>query len=163
MLKRSGLLCAAMVMLGVAAGPASADPIVLLEDPTPTRSFSGTYVERGQHHDGETSGKEGYQDGYVAVYQDGVVVCNGNHEPALVDQDGDGDNQAEAFQGYAWAGANHAPEPGSDRVGVMGINPAFPGEEEHVGAGSDHGKFSGHGTGEPACEEADPAGDGAGR
>lgn len=158
------MFCGAVALAALMAAPAAAgEPIFLSEDPTPTRSFSGSYTERGREHDGKKSGRQGYQDGYVAVYEDGVVACNGNDEPALVDQDGDGDGHAEAFQGYAWVGPNHAPEPGSDRVGVMGVNPAFPGDEEWVGAGSDHGKFSGKGTGEAPCEEADPEGDGAGQ
>lgn len=150
----------ALVACALGAAPAVAsEPIFVVEDPTPTGTFSGTYLVHGRYHDGKHSGREGYQDGYIAVYSDGVVACNGSEENAVVDQDGDGDG--DPFQGYAWVGPNHAPGEDADHVGVMGINPEAPGGV--VGAGSEHGKFSGTGTGEAPCEETDPEGDGAGR
>ena len=95
--------------------------------------------------------EEGHQDGYVAVYEDGVVACNGNPQTLPYDQNGDGTD--DAVQGYVWVGGDHAAD---------GDIWPFITPDGSAGGGSDHGKYSHDPTGEPPCEEADPAGDGAG-
>ncbi len=145
---------AMLATLALAAPAAAGEAIVVVEDPTPSGSFSGEYVESCRTHRPSPKDKkctEGTQDGYVAVYEDGVVVCNGSTDYAPYDQDGDGAN--DAIQGYAWVGSGQ--EATGDKVFET------PGGE--AGAGSNHGKLSHEPTGEPPCPEADPEGDGAGR
>src|SRR5918996_1583886 len=157
-MKASLVACGVLAAVTLHVAPAAAsEPLFALEDPTPNQFFSGSYLEHGQHHDGKESGKAGYQDGYLAIYEDGLVACNGNGDYHVFDQDGDGDD--DALQGYVWVGSDHAAQ--GDYVTVAGAEAYAPGGV--AGAGSDHGKFSGRATGDPPCEEADPEGDGAGR
>ena len=141
---------AVVAALAGAAPVAASEQIVLVEDPTPNGAFSGTYVHscKGKRH---KHCEERTQDGYVAVYDDGVVACNGSTEYKPYDQDGDGVN--DPIQGYAWVGA--------DRRATGDVNAQTPGGE--AGAGSNHGKLSHEPTGKPPCPEQDPEGDGPGQ
>jgi hypothetical protein len=151
---------AALLTLAVLAWPTAAlggTQIFALEDPTPTGSFSGDYYvscqgsspKHGAAGDGKNC-EQGYQDGYVGVYDDGVVACNGSTDYAPYDQNGDGTN--DPIQGYVWVGSGE--QATGDKVFET------PGGE--AGAGSNHGKLSHEPTGEPPCPEADPEGDGPG-
>ena len=125
--------------------------IVVVEDPTPTGAFSGSYTEscKGRKH---KRCQESYQDGHVAVYEDGVVACNGSTAYAPYDQNGDGTN--DPLQGYVWVGPERAAS------GDRNLPTPLPGDV--AGVGSNHGKLSGQPTGDAPCPEADPAGDGPG-
>jgi hypothetical protein len=137
----------------VAPAPAAADhALLVVDDPTPSGSFSGSYAERGDKPQTKKKDESRYaeQDGHVAVYEEGVVACNGSTAYAPYDQDGDGTN--DPLQGYVWVGPELA--------ATGDQNAALPGE--YAGVGSNHGKLSHEPTGEPPCPEADPGGDGPG-
>ena len=119
-------LMAAGVALAMALGgaSASADEIARVDDPTPNKQFTGsydcsyyTYDAEGtpQKHDATCS-----QAGYVAVYDDGIVACNGNEAVTRPDN-------GEALQGYVWIGPAHAAQ----------ASQTFAGPEEAFGAGNE--------------------------
>jgi hypothetical protein len=149
-LKKFILALGAIVALGLAPSALAGEAIVVVEDPTPTGAFSGSYTVDCNGHKHKNC-RDGYQDGHVAVYRDGVVACNGSTDYAPYDQNGDGTN--DPLQGYVWVGPNYAAT--GDR------NASTP--EDLAGVGSNHGKLSGEPTGESPCPEEDPEGDGAGR
>jgi len=150
--KRHSLAVAAALTLACAAPAAADGPIVAVEDPTPNGAFSGTYVVSCKGKSGKPQKcRESTQDGYVAVYENGVVACNGSTEYKPYDQDGDGAN--DSVQGYVWVG------PGQGATGDKVFE--TPGGE--AGAGSNHGKLSHEPTGKPPCPDEDPEGDGPGR
>lgn len=138
---------AALAVTAVFA-PAAHAQILLVEDPTPEGTFSGSY-QSGYDEDGNPT--YGHQDGYIAVYEDGVVACNGNPTPLPYDQNGDGHD--DAVQGYIWLGRGHQ---------ASGDIWPFEAGAGLAGGGSNHGKYSGEPTGDAPCEEADPEGDGPG-
>ena len=95
---------AAAAMLAAAA-PVSAEPLYRVDDPTGSQ-FSGsydcsyyTYDEQGN---ATKTSKTCSQTGYVAVYEDGVVACNGNEKVTRPDD-------GSPLQGYVWVGPAHRP------------------------------------------------------
>lgn len=159
MLKKSmpGLVLFAVLAF---AAPAPAQPIVAVTDPT---SDGSTGLLTGQYTDLEcttdpNTGEETCEEvqrtqvGYVGVYEDGVVVCNGNPnivpagevDPVL------GEIAADLLVGYAWVGSPDF-RPSTDRMSV----PFFP----VAGYGRNDKKA---GTGEPSgnspCPDANPKG-----
>ena len=86
------------------AGVASADEVVRVDEPT--GQFSGTYDCSYYTYDADGNAtkvtKSCQQKGYVAVYDDGVVACNGNEnyeEPT----------SGAPLNGYIWVGPSHTP------------------------------------------------------
>lgn len=88
-----------------AAAPASAEPLHRVDDPTPNKAFTGSYDCSYYTYDEEGNAtkvaKTCESKGYVAVYEDGVVACNGNQAYARPDN-------GEPLQGYVWIGSAHA-------------------------------------------------------
>ncbi|MDX6649403.1 MAG: hypothetical protein QOJ97_1354 [Solirubrobacteraceae bacterium] len=124
----AGMLTAALA----AASPALAQPVAAVTDPTANGEegvFSGQY-DNGQ-------GNVGYQEGYVGVYEDGVVACNGR--PYVVAD--------QRLQGYVWAG----PGQRSSNATVE-----TPGGE--AGAGNNSETAGGAPTGSSPCPDGDPQG-----
>ena len=121
-MKKLGLAAvSAALFAGVLASPAAADQIVYYapsSGPVPITDFDGTY-NKGDT-DGDGIEETGTQEGYIAVYDDGVEACNGNVEHTLPD--------GTDLQGYIWIGANHRADEqaGEDPTG-------------NVGAGHNHG------------------------
>jgi hypothetical protein len=147
---------AACLLLGQPA--LAGEALLVVEDPTPGGAFSGSYTESchgkapGSDHPSHSQKcSEGYQDGHVAVYEDGLIACNGSTAYAPYDQNGDGSN--DPLQGYVWVGPNYEATGDTNFVAPGGV----------AGVGSNHGKLSHEPTGEPPCPEADPEGDGSGQ
>jgi hypothetical protein len=144
----------------LAAPALASDAILVIEDPTPTKAFTGQY-KTYCYAENDWKHKHPYpcertQDGYVAVYNDGVVACNGNPAYAPYDQNGDGIN--DPLQGYIWVGANHQAHGDIQMIG--GVPLEAPGGV--AGSGSNHGKYPHPPTGKSPCEKEDPLGDGSG-
>lgn len=115
----------------VAVPALAATPIASVEDP------SGTFT--GEYNKGDTDGdgveETGTQKGYVGVYQEGVVACNGNPStPPGV--------------GYVWVGPGLA----ATNTSGGGAAPA-----NAAGVGNNHENVDGSATGESPCPESDPA------
>lgn len=132
------------------AGPASAQSLVKVPDPTPTGTFTGEYacydyVAETETDPGEydANGNPGdthnrvddtcTQEGYVSVGPDGVVACNGN--PDL-----------------------QRPDDGSPLVGYVWVGPAYDSDNDTftapggvAGAGNNHEDADGNATGEAPC------------
>ena len=101
------LIAALAATMAFGAAPAAADEVVRVDDPTPNGAFTGsydcayhTYDEQGNATKVERTCS---QAGYVAVYDDGIVACNGNEAVARPDN-------GEPLQGYVWIGPGHAAE-----------------------------------------------------
>ncbi|MDX6671478.1 MAG: hypothetical protein QOI91_1841 [Solirubrobacteraceae bacterium] len=95
---RKLILTGAAVASVAFAGVATAAPLAKVDDPTPNKVFTGTYTN--------ADGTTGTQTGYVAVYSDGVVACNGGTTLQLPDRANPG--KTSPAQGQAWVGPNHA-------------------------------------------------------
>ena len=128
------------------AATAAAEPLVAVTDPTPDGSFTGEY-DTGEPDDPLTeedeSQRTGTQQGYVAVYEDGVVVCNGNPELTRPDD-------GSPLVGYVWVGPGQASS-----------NPTASAPGGAFGAGNNHETADGTPTEDPAdspCPDADPSG-----
>lgn len=137
------LMLGIMAALMLTAPMAAAEELLVVADPTEDQSLSGEYPT-GKPDDPQTTDvdeSKGYQQGYVAVYDDGAVVCNGN--PRLVDND----FLAERLVGYVYVGSAHKPTTTTLEV---------QGEAGHGTNGPAYG--SGVPSGESPCEEADPQG-----
>lgn len=141
------LLAIAAIAAMAFAAPAFADhTIIAVSDPTPDQSFSGDYAT-GQEDDPNTAEDEstGHQQGYVGVYNDGVVACNGNPELTRPDN-------GSPLVGYIFVGdpsSNNAP---SNTSGGGAAGP--------VAVGNNHENADGSGTptGESPCPDGDPQG-----
>jgi len=138
----AALACALLAVPGIAA----AEPLVTVEDPTPTGTFTGTYQcgwETYVDENGDTQytlDEDGnripvYCDetGYVSVGTDGVVACNGNEEITRPDD-------GTALQGYIWIGPGQAAS-----------NPTAAAPGNAAGAGNNHEDADGEPTGESPC------------
>jgi hypothetical protein len=98
---KKAIMAAAAVACAV-AGPAYAGTqIVAVSDPTPNGAFTGTYTYKCPTATDPNATCTGTQKGYVGVYSDGVVACNGNTSYKNP-QDGS------ALQGYIWVGPGEA-------------------------------------------------------
>ena len=98
------LVAIAVTIGSLAVAPAAfADPLLQVDDPTPTATFTGTYTCYGEPDPvtGERPEYECTQTGYVTVYDDGVEACNGNQEVTRPDD-------GTPLQGYVWIGPGHA-------------------------------------------------------
>jgi len=136
------VMLAAVAALAIGAvTPAFGSPIVALTDPTPDGTFTGTYViSNDDPATPENEYKEGTQQGYIGVYDDGVVVCNGN--PGLTRPD-----DGSPLQGYIWVGPGEA---------ASHQSAAAPGNA--AGAGDNYQGADGQPTGSSPCPDADPDG-----
>lgn len=98
-------LATVIATLSLAATAVAGPPLARVDDPTPTGSFTGKYDCSFYTYDAEGNATKHErtceQKGYVAVYDDGVVACNGNEQVARPDN-------GEPLQGYIWVGAGHA-------------------------------------------------------
>jgi hypothetical protein len=113
-------------------------PVVAVTDPDGT-TFTGTY-NKGDT-DGDGIEESGTQQGYVGVYNNGVVACNGNPETLKRPDDGT------PLVGYIWIGSGQA---ASNRTAA---DPSG-----NIGAGNNHEDASGNPTGNSPCPDADPQG-----
>lgn len=97
----------AVVALLAGSGLASAEPIQRVDDPTPNKQFTGSYDCSYYTYDAQGNAtkvtKSCESKGYVAVYDDGIVACNGNEALKRPDN-------GQALQGYVWIGPAHAPK-----------------------------------------------------
>jgi hypothetical protein len=100
-----------LVALGCLAFTATASAQgITVSDPTPTKTFSGTY-HCGYEWKWNATTQEWEQDkskpyyceqqGYVYAGTDGVVACSGNEKITRPDD-------GSAVQGYVWIGPDHA-------------------------------------------------------
>lgn len=80
-------------------------PIQRVDDPTPNGQFTGTYDCSYHTYDSKGNAKKVErtcsQKGHVAVYSDGVVICNGNQDLKRPDTN-------ESLNGFIWVGPAHA-------------------------------------------------------
>lgn len=131
----------ATALLAVAT-PALAEPILLVGDPS-GGMFTGTYtITEDDPNTTENEYREGTQTGYVGVYDNGVVACNGNQELTRPDD-------GSPLQGYIWVGGNAASNPTAS-------SPEGPGGNS-VGAGNNHEDADGNATGNSPCPDNPPA------
>ena len=155
----------ALIMGLTMSTPAWGDsPIFVLRDPTPNGAFTGQYRtycsenRQGQTQTGSSSEHQTYctrtQEGYLAVYSDGVEACNGNPSYAPYDQNGDG--KPDALQGYIWVGPNHRATGDILELPVTHTQAETPGG--YAGIGSNHGKPPKPPTGKPPCPQENPQG-----
>lgn len=125
---------------------------MVVEDPTPTGAFSGSYVASCQKRGKVPMKKpdkhctEETQDGHIAVYENGVIACNGSTAYAPYDQNGDG--SSDPLQGYLWVGPDHA--------ATGDVNAEAP--TRLAGVGSNHGKLSHEPTGQITLPRGRPRG-----
>lgn len=134
----------ALVALGAmifAANAFAGESIVAVTDPTSDGVFTGQY-QTGTDENGDPT--YGTQQGYVGVYDDGVVACNGNPDVTAPDPQG-GDDMV--LQGYIWVGSGEAAS-----------NPTGEDPSGNVGAGNNNEDADGNPTGDSPCPEADPSG-----
>ena len=99
---RKFLPAAVAVAMFAFGGVANATELYRLDDPS--GAFTGTYDCSYYTYDAQGNAtkvsKTCSQTGYVAVYDDGVVACNGNQEYTRPDD-------GSALQGYIWVGPGH--------------------------------------------------------
>lgn len=128
------LITAAAAALALAvAGPAFAGNLLFsVTDPTPNGAFSGQY-QSGTDANGNPT--YGTQTGYVGVYDDGVVVCNGSPD-TLKRPD-----NSQPLQGYIWVGKGEAATGSTTAADPTG----------NVGAGNNHKDNTGAPTGKSPC------------
>lgn len=131
---RSLISLGAAVAALAASAPAAAEPVVAVTDPTPGQSFSGEYADGSADGTGTS-----HQQGYVGVYEGGVVACNGNPGLSLPSQG--------PLVGYAWVG----PELRSD-------NPTAETPGGEAGVGNDSKDPDGAPSGAAPCPDGDPNG-----
>lgn len=134
-------LAALATALTVAAAPALAKPILLVGDPSGGQ-FSGSYViANDDPATTENEARTGQQNGYVGVYDNGVVVCNGNGNIKRPDD-------GSPLQGYIWVGGNAASNP-------TAASPTGPGGNS-IGAGNNNENPDGTPTGKSPCPDNPP-------
>jgi opacity protein-like surface antigen len=128
-----------------AAGVASADEIQRVDEPS--GRFSGTYDCSYYTYDAQGNAtkhaKTCAQKGYVAVYDDGVVACNGNEayeEPV----------SGAPLNGYIWVGPTHAARTtaGAAPGNAVGVGDNLNADDPNTKSTSEE-----HGP----CEDAPPA------
>lgn len=128
------LITAAAAALALAvAGPAFAGNLLFsVKDPTPNGMFSGQY-QSGTDGNGQPT--YGTQTGYVGVYDDGVVVCNGSPDTLKHPVTGS------PLQGFIWVGS------GEQSTGsTTAADPT-----RNVGAGNNHKDANSAPTGKSPC------------
>lgn len=98
-MKKFAIAGALALAAGLGGTAVAGTRIVAVSDPTAGNGdvFSGNYT----YTDTDGTQKTGRQTGYIGVYDDGVVACNGN--PSYTNpQDGS------PLQGYIWVGSGEA-------------------------------------------------------
>lgn len=116
--------------------------VVAVTDPTPSGEFTGNYVvSKDDPATEENEYQEGTQQGYVGVYENGAVACNGNPEITRPDD-------GSPLVGYIWVGP-----------GMAASNPTAAAPGDAAGAGNNHeDEATGEPTGHAPCPEGDPSG-----
>lgn len=110
---------AAALALAVVAPAFAGNLLFSVTDPTPNKAFSGQY-QSGTDANGQPT--YGYQQGYVGVYDDGVVVCNGSPDTLKRPDNGS------PLQGFIWVGSGEAATGSTTAKDPTG----------NVGAGNNH-------------------------
>lgn len=132
--------------IGLAAPALAGAPVARVDDPTPTKTFTGTYDCSYYTYDAQgTATKQERtctQKGYVAVYDDGVVACNGNEGITRPDN-------GEPLAGYIWVGPGHAAK---NPTGAAPGNAAGAGDNSAADDPSTKETDEAHGP----CEDAPP-------
>ncbi len=140
----------ATMLAALAAATAHAEPRVAVTDPT-GGTFSGDYVvTEDDPSTKRDERRESRQQGYIGVYDDGVVACNGNGDLPTLWTVG-ADRGPYTLSGYVWVGSGYAAS--NQTFGEQAGN--------HVGVGNNHRTAptrDGRATGESPCPDENPDG-----
>lgn len=147
-MKKLAPVAVAIVSMAV-TGLASAEELARVDDPTPTGQFTGTYDCSYYTYDADGNATKTTrtcdQAGYVALYDDGVVACNGNEGITRPDN-------GEPLQGYVWLGPAHASSGDKPATFAAPMNAFGAGNNNATDKEGTAGTDEAHGP----CEDATP-------